>query len=76
LRDFKKSEGRIQEEAKGKILLFSPKENHEKLRVHKLKGRLKNCHSFSVTYSHRIVFHWEDKKTAVFLAVGDHSVYE
>lgn len=76
LRDFKKLDRRIQEEAKEKIVLFARRENHEKLRVHKLKGVLKNCQSFSVTYAHRVVFYWEDKNTAVFLAIGDHAVYD
>ncbi len=76
LREFKKLPVEIQEEAKEKILLFQDESNHKRLRVHKLQGRLKDFYSFSVTYSHRIVFIYEDTQTAVLVAVGDHAVYK
>ena len=76
LRDFKKLPAKLQDEIRWKIDLFKSDSNHEQLRVHKLKGELKQCYSFSVTYAHRVVFFWEDKNTAVFLAVGDHDVYQ
>ena len=76
VRDYKKLPIEIQEEVRERIALFKNRDNHESLKVHKLKGSLKNCHSFSVTYAHRIVFIWEDKQTAVFLAFGDHDVYK
>ncbi len=75
LRDFKKLEKNLQTDAREKIALFKNIENHEQLRVHKLTGKLNGCYSFSVTYSHRVVFSWEDKETAVFLGIGDHSIY-
>jgi mRNA-degrading endonuclease YafQ of YafQ-DinJ toxin-antitoxin module len=76
IREFKKLPKELQEEALERIDLFKDKKEHKKLKVHKLRGKLKNFYSFSVTYSHRIVFEYEDKKTAVFLAVGDHDVYK
>jgi len=76
LRDFKKLPKEIQEEAFEKIELFRNKTNHDKLKVHKLKGRLSDYHSFSITYSHRIVFAYEDKQTAVFFGIGDHDIYK
>lgn len=75
LRDFKKLEKKIQMEAREKMGLFKNEENHERLRVHKLTGVLKGCYSFSVTYSHRIVFSWEDKNTVALLAIGTHDIY-
>ncbi len=66
----------IQEEVYEKVELFKLRENHERLRVHKLKGSFKNKYSFSITYSHRVIFLFEDKNTAVFLAIGDHAVYD
>jgi addiction module RelE/StbE family toxin len=75
IRDFKKLPTGVQEEAFERIELFKNTENHKKLKVHKLKGRLKDFHSFSITYSHRIVFMYEKKTVVVFLAVGDHDVY-
>lgn len=76
LRDFKKLSPQAQVDAKEKIVLFAEVKNHEKLRVHKLTGQLKNYYSFSVTYSHRIVFVYESKNTAVLLAIGDLNIYK
>lgn len=76
LRSFKRLPLELQTEAREKILLFQDEENHQKLRVHKLKGRLEDFYSFSVSYSHRIVFVKESKNTVVFLEVGDHGVYK
>ncbi len=76
VRDFKKLPVELQEEALERIDLFKNVENHKKLKVHKLKGRLEDCYSFSITYSHRIVFSYESKDTVVFLAVGSHDIYK
>lgn len=76
LRDFKKLPTQAQVDAKDKIALFHDVKNHEHLLVHKLRGKLKDCYSFSVTYSHRIVFEYENKNTIIFLAIGDHDVYK
>ena len=76
VREFKKLPIELQEEALERIGLFRKIENHKKLKVHKLKGRLAEFYSFSVTYSHRIVFSYESKTEVVFLAIGDHDVYK
>lgn len=78
VRQYKKLPGDLQEEVKEKINLFSVDAQHAFLKVHKLKGRLKNRWSFSVNYSHRIVFRFLDKANtgAVLLAIGDHDVYK
>lgn len=75
VREFKKLPSDLREEALERIELFKDIDNHKKLKVHKLKGRLKDFHSFSVTYSHRIVFEYESRETVVFLGIGDHSIY-
>ena len=76
VREFKKLPVELQEEALERINLFKDVENHKKLKVHKLKGRLADFYSFSVTYSHRIVFSFESKKEVVFISIGDHKVYK
>lgn len=76
VREFKKLPIELQEEALERIDLFKDAENHKKLKVHKLKGRLAGVYSFSVTYSHRIVFSYESKDAIVFLAVGIHDIYK
>lgn len=76
IRDFKKLPVEVQEEVLEKIDSFRNKNNHKKLKVHKLKGKLKEFYIFSVTYSHRIVFDYESKKEVVFIMIGDHDVYK
>jgi len=75
LRDFKKLPAELQADAKDKIELFKNTDNYKKLKVHKLKGKLKTYYSFSISYSHRVVFEYQNKQTVTFLAVGDHDVY-
>jgi plasmid maintenance system killer protein len=66
----------LQEEVLEKVEKFSNPKNHQILKVHKLKGRLRGCFSFSVNYHIRIVFEYVGKpKRAYLLAVGDHDVY-
>lgn len=76
IRQLNKFEGVLREEAIEKIELFKNRENHRQLRVHKLKGRLRDRHSFSVNYKFRIVFSYLSKNEVVLLAIGDHEVYE
>lgn len=65
----------LQEEVKERTLLFQKNPRLPLLRTHKLKGPLRGFLSFSVNYRYRIVFQWENRCTAAFLAVGDHGVY-
>jgi addiction module RelE/StbE family toxin len=76
-RQFKKLSQALQEEAFEKMERFEDLDQHEALRVHKLKGRMEGRWSFSVNYRYRIVFMWEIKnESAVLLAIGDHAVYQ
>jgi len=74
---FRKLPSALQEEALEKIEVFKDASNHQQLKVHKLKGELKSCYSFSVNYQYRILFLYFDKRKteAVLLTVGDHDVY-
>ena len=76
VREFKKLPQELQEEALEKIESFKDANNHKKLKAHKLKGKLKDFYSFSVTYSHRVVFQYEAKNEVVFVAIGNHDVYK
>jgi mRNA-degrading endonuclease YafQ of YafQ-DinJ toxin-antitoxin module len=76
IRDYKRLLIEVQEDVKEKIELFKDPANHKRLKVHKLKGKLKEYYSFSATYPHRVVFTYETKQRAVLLAVGDHDVYK
>lgn len=66
----------LQKEALEKISLFKNSKNHKQLKVHKLKGPLAGRYSFSVNYSTRIIFMYENSKTAILLVIGDHEVYK
>lgn len=76
IKDYNKLSGDLQTEVKEKIQLLLNKENHLKLKVHKLSGKLKGSYSFSVNYSHRIVFEYESSQTILFMGVGTHDIYK
>jgi mRNA-degrading endonuclease YafQ of YafQ-DinJ toxin-antitoxin module len=61
---------------KEKIKEFRDKNNHKKLKVHKLHAELKDFWSCSVNYKIRIVFYWNDKKTVWLEAIGGHDIYK
>ena len=68
----------LREEVREKINLFRDPKNHQQLKVHKLKGRLKGRYSFSVNYKTRIVFNYSDNthKEVRLDAIGDHHIYD
>lgn len=47
-----------------------------RLNTHKLQGKLKKYWSFSITHSHRVLFHLIGDGSVVFIDVGDHSIYK
>ena len=47
-----------------------------RLKTHKLHGKLSEYWSFSLTYSHRVLFQFIDHETAVFIDVGGHAIYQ
>ena len=77
IRQFNSLEKDLRDEIYEKIKSFKNKDNHNKLKVHKLKGRLKSQYSFSVNYKIRIVFEYTaSKKEVALLSIGDHDVYK
>jgi mRNA-degrading endonuclease YafQ of YafQ-DinJ toxin-antitoxin module len=76
IRQYSKLPPALQNAVKEKITEFSVRNHHKKLKVHKLKGKLKNYYGFSVDYSNRIVFMWDDKNTVALLDVGNHDIYK
>ncbi len=75
LRLFKKLPLGLQDEVIEKIELFKNIDNHQRLEVHKLKGKLKKFYGFSVDYKNRIVFEYLSENEVALLAVGDHEIY-
>ena len=76
MRQFAKLHPEFQKEVSEKIELLKDKDNHKRLKVHKLHGRLKNRYRFSVDYQTRIVFTYISKQEIALLAIGDHKVYD
>lgn len=57
------------------IVELGLEENHNNLRVHKLKGYLKDKYSCSLDYKNRIIFEYLNDEEIVLLAVGSHDLY-
>ncbi|MBI2100958.1 MAG: plasmid stabilization protein [Candidatus Vogelbacteria bacterium] len=76
VKQFAKCELELKQEIKEGIALFSQRDNHRRLKVHKLHGQLKDRYSFSINHRLRIVFRWLSKDEAYLLALGDHDVYK
>ena len=75
-RHFNKLSLELQDEVDEAVKHFQRNPDDPKLKVHKLKGKLKGTLSFSVNYAYRVIFVWENPKTAVLVSVGDHDVYK
>ncbi|MCB9808979.1 type II toxin-antitoxin system mRNA interferase toxin, RelE/StbE family [Candidatus Nomurabacteria bacterium] len=76
LRRLKKLDPQLRQEIYEKVGLFKDPANHDRLRVHVLRGNLSGFWSFSVNYKIRIVFEYRDNETVNLLSVGGHDVYK
>lgn len=65
----------IQQEAIKKKEIFQRNPFNQTLKTHKLKGRLNNLWSFSVTPSYRIIFKYVSDQVVLFYDIGDHKIY-
>ncbi len=59
-----------------KIELLKNVDNHSRLKVHKLHGRLAEYHSFSLDYNLRVVFRFESDDEILLVDVGTHDIYK
>ena len=55
------------------IFLVNPFDN--RLKTHKLKGKLSNYWAYSVDYQHRIIFRFIDQETVLYFDIGTHDIY-
>lgn len=76
VKELKKLDQELLEEALEKVELFKNRKNHKMLKVHKLHGKLRGKLSFSINYKYRIVFRYVTSKIASLLSIGDHDVYK
>lgn len=74
-RAYKKLPPTLQQQAQGRERWFRENAFGARLKTHKLRGRFAGFWSFSISYSHRIVFTFESADVVVFHDVGDHRVY-
>ena len=75
LRQLKKLEPNLREQALEKIALFKVRSNHAQLKVHKLHGDLAECWGFSINYNCRIIFEYLSGNEVAFLSIDDHDIY-
>lgn len=66
----------IQKKAAEKEIVFQQDPFAKSLKTHKLTGKMKGYHSFSVDYHYRIVFRFINKNKVLFLLIGNHSIYQ
>lgn len=76
-RKYRKLPCEIKNIAEKQETIFRKNPFDQKLKTHKLKGKLKEFLSFSIGYRYRIIFEFsKDKKIAYFHSVGDHDIYQ
>ncbi len=75
LRQFKKLSPETQKLAVQKIEELQKDVFNPELKTHKLKGHWKDVYSFSVDFSHRIIFKTK-KESVILLCVGTHEIYK
>ena len=75
IKNLKKVKGDLKEEILNIVEMLAKESSHEMLKIHKLKGRLKDRYSFSVDYKNRIVFVCLGINTIYLLNFGGHEVY-
>ncbi len=76
IKEYKKLPKEIKLLAEEKEKIFKADPFNPKLKSHKLKGKLKDLYSFSITYHIRIVFHFETNDIIGFDTIGTHEVYK
>lgn len=76
-REYKKLPEHIKDTAEQQEKIFRQNPFNQRLKTHKLRGKLSEFLSFSIGYKHRIIFEFsKDKKIAYFHSVGDHDIYQ
>ncbi len=73
---FKKLPENVRYQFVQKRLIFYKNPFSKTLRTHKLKGQLRDYWSFSITYSHRVIFKFVNKNKIVFYDIGNHRIYQ
>ncbi len=75
LRSLKKYDEAVQDDVFRAVKLFETGNNSEVLKLHKLHGKFKAWHAFSVNFSYRIIVR-KGKSTIYYIDIGTHDVYK
>lgn len=67
-----KTDVALAEEVYQAVEQFRSIKNHQTLKVHKLKGVLKDVYAFSVNYRVRVLFYYPKKDVAELVMFGGH----
>ena len=62
--------------AKKREMIFTNNPFDQRLKTHKLKGKLKDYWSYSINYQYRILFRFLDKETVIYHDIGTHEIYK
>ena len=62
--------------AKKKEDIFKKNPIHSSLRIHELKGNMKNIWSISINRKYRILFERQDNGDIFFISIGKHDIYK
>ena len=74
---YKKLPDGVKDDAELAEEIFRKNPQDNRLRVHKLNGRLSDYWSVSVNYEYRIVFYYGKSKEDVFFdLIGNHEIYK
>ena len=74
-REYKKLPKYIKELAEDKERIFRKDPFDQKLKTHKLGGRLEGYWAFWIDSKYRIIFEFSKKNIVWFHSTGDHSIY-
>lgn len=66
----------LKTQIENKEKLFRENPFYPTLKTHQLKGKLKGLWSFSLTYTHRILFEFVGRDEVLFFDVGTHEIYQ
>jgi len=75
-REYKKLPIKIKMKAEEHEKIFRQNPHDPKLNAHKLRGRLNEFWSFSISNKYRIIFEFGNKDTIYFHSVGNHDIYQ
>jgi mRNA-degrading endonuclease YafQ of YafQ-DinJ toxin-antitoxin module len=75
-RQYRKLPREVQEIAEEKEVIFRKNPFDSQLKTHKLAGMLGGFWSFSVSYTHRIIFEFVEDGNVRFYQIGPHRIYD